>query len=73
MEVEFDAINDDCMASVVSALASRDNVHLVRKDIDEFAFALVAPLRAEDDGHRSSHGIGVKGKQLAQRSRQRQQ
>ena len=43
--------DDDGMTSIISACTSCADVHLAREDINELALALVAPLRAEDDGH----------------------
>jgi hypothetical protein len=45
------AVCNDGVPSVVSACASRADVNLVAKHVDELALALIAPLRAEDDSH----------------------
>jgi hypothetical protein len=37
------------VARVVSALIARDNIEPFGEEIDDFAFTLIAPLRAEDD------------------------
>ena len=41
--------DEDRVAGVVAALIARHDVEALGEQIDDFAFALVAPLRAEDD------------------------
>ena len=41
--------DENRVAGVVSALIARDDIEAFGEEIDDFAFALVAPLRAEDD------------------------
>ena len=43
----FVAVDVDGMAGVVSALIPRDDREMRREQIDDLAFAFVAPLRAE--------------------------
>ena len=42
--------DDDRVSSVVPAGAARADVEVGGEDVDELAFALVAPLRPEHDG-----------------------
>ena len=44
---ELRAVDVDGMAGVVSALIPRDDREMWRQQIDDFAFAFIAPLRAE--------------------------
>ena len=44
------AVDDDRVAGVVPAGITRDDVELFREDVDDLAFALVAPLGTEDHG-----------------------
>ena len=39
-------INNDRMTGVVASLAAHHKIGVCRKDVDEFAFAFVAPLSA---------------------------
>lgn len=50
VEVVGDAIGDDGVAGVVAALGAAAQLRVVGEDVDEFAFAFVAPLGAEHDG-----------------------
>ena len=56
MEVIGRAINHDSVAGVVSPSSTADQVGGGGEDIDEFAFALVAPLGAKNEGN--GHGRG---------------
>ncbi len=49
LEDEFFFADEDRVARVVSALIARDNIEPFGEEIDDFAFTLIAPLRAEDD------------------------
>jgi hypothetical protein len=49
LEDELLAINDDGMTSVVTACVAGYDRKAPRKDIDDLAFALIAPLRAYDN------------------------
>ena len=53
---ELRAVDVDGVAGVVSALIPRDDREMRRQQIDDLAFAFVAPLRAE---HREIH-IGLR-------------
>ena len=44
------------MAGIISALAPNDDVRFGGEDINDFAFALIAPLRTDQDC--VSHGMG---------------
>lgn len=44
-------VRDDRVSGVVPARAARTDVERGGEDVDELALALVAPLRAEHDGH----------------------
>ena len=41
--------DEDRVPGVVAALIARHNIEALGKQIDDFAFALVAPLRAQND------------------------
>lgn len=43
--------DNDGVSCVVSACATRTDVHLGRKYVHELSFAFIAPLGAEDDGN----------------------
>jgi hypothetical protein len=45
----FFAVDDQRMSRVVAALKSNHSGYAIRQQIDNFALALVAPLRADDD------------------------
>ena len=53
MEVVGHVADDDGMAGVIAAGGAAAEVGACGEDVDKLAFALVAPLRAEDerDGH----------------------
>lgn len=57
VEVVCDAVDDNGVAGVVTALGAAAQLRLVSEDVGELAFAFVAPLGAEDNG--GSHGGGV--------------
>ena len=40
---------DDGVAGVIAALAADDDIGVGRKDVDDFAFAFIAPLRADEN------------------------
>jgi hypothetical protein len=46
------------VAGVVAALRAYDDIRLFRQDVDDFAFAFVAPLSA--DKNRICHSIKIK-------------
>ena len=46
---EFLAVDDDGVAGIVSAGIARHDGEVLGKDVDDFAFALIAPLGAYDD------------------------
>jgi len=43
-------MDDDSVAGVVAAGVAGDDVELFREDVDDLAFAFVAPLGSKDDG-----------------------
>ena len=43
---------DDGVSGVVAALVADDEIRLLREEVRDLAFALVAPLRSDDGGHR---------------------
>jgi hypothetical protein len=49
LENEFLFADKDGVAGVVPALVARHHVELLGQQVDNFAFALVAPLGAQDD------------------------
>ncbi len=51
---------NDGVAGVVSALAADDDVRLAGEDVDDFAFAFIAPLRADQNCVRHELKIGQK-------------
>jgi hypothetical protein len=48
LQDEFLAVNDDGMAGVVAAGIARDDREVLRKNVDNLALALVAPLGTDD-------------------------
>ena len=56
-ELERLAVDDDGVARVRPALVAADEVRLLREQVDDLAFPLVAPLRADDHGR--GHGAIV--------------
>ena len=54
VELELLAVPDDGVAGVVAALEARDHVGLLGQQVGDLAFALVAPLGADNDG--TGHG-----------------
>ena len=50
VEDEFFAVDDDGMAGVMAAGVAGHDMVALGEDVDDFAFAFVAPLGAEDDG-----------------------
>ena len=61
MKIVGDAIGDDGVAGVVTALAAGAQIAGGAEDIDELAFAFIAPLSAKHDGgHSRSTIIGHK-------------
>ena len=52
MELEGALPVDDGMAGVVAALEPDDHVRLLREEVSDLAFALVAPLSTDDGRHR---------------------
>ena len=61
---------NDGVPGVVAALAADDDVRLAGEDVDDFAFAFVAPLGA--DQNCVCHGIEMLGKKLSRRIRKTQ-
>ena len=55
--VFFTAVNDG-VPGVVAALTADDDVGVPGKDVDDFAFAFIAPLRA--DQNRVCHALPLK-------------
>ena len=56
MEIVRDAVSDDGVAGVVASLGTRAQRGLRTEDVNEFAFAFIAPLGSENDG---GHGALV--------------
>ena len=52
MKLEGAVLVDDGVAGVVSALESDDHVRLLRQEVSDLPFALVAPLSTDDGRHR---------------------
>src|SRR5262249_23993914 len=52
---ELRAVHEDRVARVVSALVAADDREMRRQQIDDLAFAFIAPLRAEDHQIHKSH------------------
>ena len=50
MEVVSGVVDHDGVASIVASRSATTDGGSLGEDVDEFAFALVAPLRAEDEG-----------------------
>ena len=48
---------DDGVAGVIAALAADDDVRFSGEDVDDFAFAFIAPLRA--DQYRICHRVAL--------------
>src|SRR5207237_1146962 len=61
LQDEFLSIDDDGMAGIVSAGIAGNNREAFREHIDNFAFALVAPLRAYDDRSLASFQSQLRG------------
>ena len=51
MELERAVLVNDRVAGVVSALESDDDIRLLRQEVSDLAFALVAPLSTDDGRH----------------------
>ncbi len=49
MQHIFHAAVDDCMAGIIAALAADNDVRLRSKHVDNFAFALIAPLHSDQN------------------------
>src|SRR5262249_46497494 len=43
----FPIANKDRVAGIMATLVSRDNIEAIREKVDNFAFSLIAPLRAK--------------------------
>lgn len=50
MEVIGDSIGNNRMSGIVTSLASSNNIGLITEDVDELAFAFVAPLGSQNNG-----------------------
>src|SRR5581483_6992767 len=57
-DLERLAVRDDRVARVGAALVAADDVRTLREQVDDLAFPLVAPLRANDDGRRHGWSVG---------------
>jgi hypothetical protein len=55
MKCKLLPINDNRMPGIRSALASSNDVVLLRQDIDEFSFSFVTPLASEHDANLILH------------------
>ena len=55
MEGILDAISDDSVTRVGSAIEACADVVILRQDVYQLAFALIAPLRAKDDSEIGVH------------------
>src|SRR5205814_6848681 len=51
MELERAVLVNDRVTGVVSALESDDDIRLLRQEVSDLAFALVAPLSTDDGRH----------------------
>lgn len=60
VEVVRDAVGDNGVAGVVTALGTAADLRLVGEDVGELALAFVAPLGAEDNGDRHREKTGNK-------------
>ena len=58
----FAAVNDG-VTGVVAALTADDDIGVPGKDVDDFAFAFIAPLRA--DQYRVCHRVAAVEKRVA--------
>ena len=56
-DLERLAADDDRVPGVRPALVAADHIRALREQVDDLALALVAPLRADDDGRR--HVVAV--------------
>src|SRR6266571_2388575 len=52
MKLEGAVLIDDCVPGVVAALDSDDDIRLLRQEVRDLAFALVAPLSTDDGRYR---------------------
>ena len=62
MQRGFHAVDDECVAGIVSALAAHHALRKLGQPIDQFAFTLIAPLGAYDDDMTSvlfNHGVWI--------------
>ncbi len=48
LQDEFLSVNDDGMAGIMAAGVARDHGKVLREHVDNFAFAFVAPLGADN-------------------------
>src|SRR5262249_27266897 len=55
LQDELAAADLDSVAGVVAALVARDDVEVLREEVDDLAFAFVTPLRAHNDD--VAHGM----------------
>ena len=51
MYVECLSVLDDCVSCIGTRLSSAAQLDAFTEDVNDLAFAFVAPLRAEHDGH----------------------
>ena len=56
MEDVFLAVGDDGVPGIVAALAACDHIGGFGKEVDDFAFAFVAPLGADNNGIHDKNG-----------------
>ena len=61
------AVDDQRMAGVITALKADDNVRVVGEEIDDLAFAFVAPLGADDCN--VGHVLGIRQQAIGTRQR----
>src|SRR5918994_4666191 len=57
VELERLAVADDCVPGVVAALEADDYLGTLRQQVDDLAFALIAPLGADYDLSRHKRGL----------------
>ena len=56
-ELERLAVDDHRVAGIRPTLVAADDVRLLREQVDDLAFPLVAPLRTDDDGGRHDGSV----------------
>ena len=53
-------LDDDRVPGVRAALVAADEVGVLGEQVDDLALALVAPLRADDDGRRHARSVPIR-------------